>query len=135
MKRFVTRASVFAVGLVALLLGVVVSQAQMHIGSGDPVADRQRLMKLNGANAKDLNDKLKAGNVEAMAVNAETIAINAQHIPVAVPEGLDDRQVERQGRDLGEVGGLRGGGEDAPGKGRGNPRRRPGEGPGRRSRP
>ena len=87
MKRFAARASVTAVGLGALLLGVAVSQAQMHVGSGDPVADRQRLMKLNGASAKDLNDKLKAGNVEAMAVNAETIAINAQHIPSLFPKG------------------------------------------------
>ena len=76
-----------AVGLGALLLGVAVSQAQMNVGSGDLVADRQRLMKLNGASAKDLNDKLKAGNVEAMAVNAETIAINAQHIPSLFPKG------------------------------------------------
>ncbi len=59
----------------------------MQVGSGDPVADRQRLMKLNGASAKDLNDKLKAGNIEAMAVNAETIAINAQHIPMLFPKG------------------------------------------------
>ncbi len=51
------------------------------------VADRQRLMKLNGASAKDLNDKLKAGQIEAMAVNAETIAINAQHIPMLFPKG------------------------------------------------
>lgn len=87
MKHFATRASVFAAGLAALLLGVVVSHAQMQVGSGDPVADRQRLMKLNGASARDLNDKLKAGNIEAMAVNAETIAINAQHIPMLFPKG------------------------------------------------
>ena len=51
------------------------------------IADRQRLMKLNGASAKDLNDKLKAGNIEAMAVNAETIALGAQHIPSLFPKG------------------------------------------------
>jgi cytochrome c556 len=59
----------------------------MTAGTGDVVADRQRLMKLNGANAKDLNDKVKAGQIEAMAVNAETIAINAQHIPMLFPKG------------------------------------------------
>jgi cytochrome c556 len=87
MKRFAARASVVVGGLAALLLGITVSQAQMKVGSGDVVADRQRLMKLNGANARDLNDKLKAGQIEAMAVNAETIAINAMHIPAVFPKG------------------------------------------------
>jgi cytochrome c556 len=86
MKRSAARASVVAVGLAALTLGVVVSQAQM-VGSGDVVADRQRLMKLNGANARDMNDKLKAAQIEAIAVNAETIAISAQHIPSLFPKG------------------------------------------------
>ena len=59
----------------------------MKVGSGDIVADRQRLMKLNGASARDMNDKLKAGQIEAIAVNAETIAINAQHITSLFPQG------------------------------------------------
>ena len=87
MKRLIARASVVVLGLASLLLGIVVSQAQMTVGSGDVIADRQRLMKLNGASAKDLNDKLKAGNIEAMAVNAETIALGAQHIPSLFPKG------------------------------------------------
>ena len=87
MKRFAARASVVIGSLAALVLGIVVSQAQMKVGSGDVVADRQRLMKLNGASAKDLNDKVKAGQIEAMAVNAETIAMNAEHIPMLFPKG------------------------------------------------
>jgi cytochrome c556 len=87
MNRSIVRASVVIASLGALLMGYAVSQAQMAPGSGDVVADRQRLMKLNGASARDLNDKLKAGNIEAMAVNAETIAINAQHIPLLFPPG------------------------------------------------
>src|SRR6185436_5753344 len=35
----------------------------------------------------DMNDKLKATQIEAIAVNAETIAINAQHIPMLFPKG------------------------------------------------
>ena len=74
--------------LVALALASsATGQSTTKLWTGDPVADRQRLMKLNGASAKDLNDKLKAGNIEAMAVNAETIAINAQHIPSLFPPG------------------------------------------------
>ena len=88
MNHATVRTSVVIASLGALLFGYAVSQAQMSpVGSGDIVADRQRLMKLNGASNKDLNDKLKAGQIEAMAVNAETIAINAQHIPALFPKG------------------------------------------------
>ncbi len=78
----------------ALVLGVAalavtgIAIAQMaHVGSGDIIADRQRLMKLNGASWRDAQDKLKAGNIEAIVVNAETMAINAQHIPTLFPKG------------------------------------------------
>jgi cytochrome c556 len=87
MSLIAVRASVVAGSVAAFLLGCAMSQAQMKAGSGDVVADRQRLMKLNGASAKDLNDKLKAGQIEAMAVNAETIAVNAEHIPMLFPKG------------------------------------------------
>jgi cytochrome c556 len=87
MKRIAARAGVVVFGLAALLLGIAVSQAQMKVGSGDVVADRQRLMKLNGASWKDVQDKVKAGQVEAIVVNAETMAINAQHIPTLFPKG------------------------------------------------
>jgi cytochrome c556 len=90
MNRFAVRASL-AVTALGLLLGCATSQAQMSMtekpGSGDPVADRQRLMKLNGASWKDIQDKHKAGNIEAIAVNAETLAINADHIPALFPKG------------------------------------------------
>jgi cytochrome c556 len=87
MKRIAARAGVVVFGLAALLLGIAVSQAQMKVGSGDVVADRQRLMKLNGASWKDVQDKVKAAQIEAIAVNAETMAINAQHIPTLFPKG------------------------------------------------
>lgn len=88
MNRIAARASVVVGSLAALLLGCAVSQAQMaKVGTGDVVADRQRLMKLNGASWKDVQDKTKAGQVEAIAVNAETMAINAQHIPSLFPQG------------------------------------------------
>jgi cytochrome c556 len=70
-----------------LLAGCAASQPTMRIGSGDIIADRQRLMKLNGASVQDIMTKAKAGNIEAIAVNAETIALNAEHIPALFPEG------------------------------------------------
>ena len=59
----------------------------MKMGSGDIVADRQRLMKLNGASWADAQAKLKAGNAEAVAVNAETMALIATQILPLFPEG------------------------------------------------
>lgn len=57
------------------------------LGTGDVVADRQRLMKLNGASWRDIQAKAKAGDIEAIAVNAETMAIGALHIPSLFPQG------------------------------------------------
>lgn len=86
-----TRSRTVWTALVVGLLGVAavgVAVAQMaKVGSGDVVADRQRLMKLNGASWKDVQDKIKAGNIEAVAVNAETLALNAEHIPTLFPQG------------------------------------------------
>lgn len=75
------------VGGLAALVVVGLAGAQAKIGSGDVVADRQRLMKLNGASMKDIGDKAKAGSIEAIAVNAETLALNAMHITALFPKG------------------------------------------------
>ena len=56
-------------------------------GSGDVVADRQRLMKLNGGAWTEVQAKAKAGNMEGVAVSAETLALNAQQIPAMFPAG------------------------------------------------
>ena len=57
------------------------------VGTGDVVADRQRLMKLQGAQWAEIQSKYKAGNIEGIAVNAEVIAITAMQIPSLFPEG------------------------------------------------
>src|SRR6185436_307696 len=69
------------------LSGCASGDKMKSAGSGDIVADRQRLMKLNGASWADAQAKAKAGQWEAIAVNAETMAINAQHIPSLFPAG------------------------------------------------
>ena len=86
MNHTTVRAGVVITSLVALLTGYAVAQ-MAQVGSGDIVADRQRLMKLNGAAWSDIQAKAKAGNIEAIAVSAETLAINAQHIPSMFPQG------------------------------------------------
>ena len=74
------------VGLAAVAVGCSTG-GQMTKSSDDLVAERQRLMKLNGASWKDVQDKVKAGNIDAVAVNAETMAQNAMRIPSYFPEG------------------------------------------------
>ena len=87
------RRSIRGAGLVVLSLAVVVaagcaSEKKMaKSGSGDIVADRQRLMKLHGQIWADIQAKAKANNIEGIEVSAETLAINAQYIPAMFPEG------------------------------------------------
>jgi cytochrome c556 len=80
--------AVFVIGGLAFgLLASCASGDKMKVGSGDVVADRQRIMKLNGASWADAQAKIKAGQFEAVAVNAETMALNAEHIPMLFPKG------------------------------------------------
>lgn len=72
--------------IVLALVSIAAAQAAAPVG-GDPVANRQRLMKLVGANWADIQAKIKAGNTDAVAVNAETIAIMAGHVPSLFPTG------------------------------------------------
>ena len=86
------RLSLIASGMViaSLVLGIgagCAGKSMSKMGSGDVVADRQRVMKLQGASWADIQAKAKAGNIEAIAVNAETLALTAQQIPVLFPEG------------------------------------------------
>jgi cytochrome c556 len=74
--------------LVALVaVGCATGSKSATIGTGDPVADRQRLMKNVGANWADIQNKVKAGAPETVAVNAEALSLHAQRIPSLFPEG------------------------------------------------
>ena len=81
--------SVVVVACLAALVAVGFAAAQSpgKVGSGDVIANRQRLMKLMGANWADAQAKFKAGNIEAIAVNAETLALLSMHIPTLFPQG------------------------------------------------
>jgi cytochrome c556 len=89
MKPYPKLRTVLVLGSLAALLvvGLAAAQTAPKVGSGDIVADRKRLMKLNGASMADLQAKAKAGNIEAIAVNAETIALNSMHIAILFPPG------------------------------------------------
>ena len=88
--RFLQAMSTSIIGgalAVLFAIGLAGGQSMPQVGTGDIVADRQRLMKLNGASMGDMQAKVKAGQFEAVAVNAETIALNARHIPALFPKG------------------------------------------------
>jgi cytochrome c556 len=81
MKGRTYRTVVVIAGLVALTTAACATSKQSASWSGDPVADRQRLMKLHGALWKDIQDKQKAGNIEGIVPDAEALALNATRIP------------------------------------------------------
>ena len=83
-RRATVRTMLVTAGLVALA-GCATTRGVM--GSGDPIDDRQRLMKNVGANWGDIQNKAKAGNIEAIAVNAEALALHSLRIPSLFPEG------------------------------------------------
>jgi cytochrome c556 len=92
----VLSSSLVLAGLTAVVLVGCATVAKSQVGSGDVIADRQRLMKLNGASWQDAQAKAKAGNVEAIRVNAETMALNARHISVLFPAGsLTDKSAAK----------------------------------------
>jgi cytochrome c556 len=53
----------------------------------DPIAFRTYLMDNIGDNAKELNDKIKAGKPATLKVNAQAIALLATRIPELFPKG------------------------------------------------
>jgi len=88
MNRRYLKTGVVLGSLVTLALAsAATGQSTVKIWTSDVVADRQRLMKLNGASWADAQAKLKAGNAEAVAANAETMALTATMIPALFPEG------------------------------------------------
>ena len=88
MKLSHVKASIVLGSLVALAIASsATGQSTTKLWTSDVVADRQRLMKLNGASWADAQAKLKAGNAEAVAANAETMALIATQILPLFPEG------------------------------------------------
>ena len=81
------RSIVMIVLVAAAATACTTGSAPRMVGTGDVVADRQRIMKLQGANFADIQEKYKAGNIAGIAVNAEVIAVTALQIPSLFPEG------------------------------------------------
>lgn len=52
----------------------------------EAIAARQKLMKEQGAAMRSINDKLKAGQVQAVAADAEVLQKTARQIPALFPK-------------------------------------------------
>ena len=87
-RRAKLRRSLVLIPLVAATLAACTTAApQRMVGTDDVVFDRQRIMKVQGAMWTDIQNKFKAGNIEAIAPNAEVIAVTGMQIPTLFPEG------------------------------------------------
>jgi len=73
--------------LIAAAATACTTASPRMVGTGDAVVDRQRLMKVQGAQWTEIQNKFKAGNIEGIAVNAEVLAITSLQIPPLFPEG------------------------------------------------
>jgi cytochrome c556 len=86
LQRVVTAVAGFGLAVTAIT-GCASGDKMASKAPADVVAERQRLMKLNGALWRDVQNKAKAGDVEAIAVNAEAMALNSQRIVALFPKG------------------------------------------------
>ena len=86
-NRSMAHRSMVMIVLVAATATACTTASPRMIGTGDVVADRQRVMKVQGAQWSEIQAKFKAGNIEGIAVNAEVLAITAMQIPSLFPEG------------------------------------------------
>lgn len=87
-QRLYLAAVLVAGGLWSLSPTLAHEDHPKHLPDGkDPIAFRNYLMENIGANAKEINDKLKAGQPAAVKVNAQAIALHATRIPDLFPKG------------------------------------------------
>ena len=74
-------------GLAAVIAVGCASMETAKMSPGEAVAERQKLMKANGAAWKGVQDKTKAGDLAGVAVDADTLSQNAKKIPALFPPG------------------------------------------------
>jgi cytochrome c556 len=93
MRKWSARSGVLAVSVV-LAVGCTTGQSS-RMDTKEAIAARQQLMKEQGAAMRSIQDKVKAGQVQAIAVDAETLIQTSKRIPVLFPEGSLDPETSR----------------------------------------
>lgn len=82
MSPFMVRA-----GIVVLAVATVAGCASMRrMNPDDAITARQQLMKEQGALMRSIGDKVKAGQIQAIAPDAEKLEDTAKRIPRLFPE-------------------------------------------------
>jgi len=92
-SSFVVRAGIVVVAVVA-----VTGCAKLGIGKKNPdeaIAERQALMKEQGAAMRSISDKLKAGQIQAIAPDAEKLESTSKRITKLFPEGSVNASTSR----------------------------------------
>ena len=87
MRRSALRTTVVLGGLAAVVAVGCATMETAKMTPGEAVAERQKLMKANGAAWKGVQDKTKAGDIAGVAADADTMAQNAKKIPALFPPG------------------------------------------------
>jgi cytochrome c556 len=84
-------------GVLVVSTTVVVGCAKMKsmVGMGDPIVERQQLMKEQGAAMKSIQDRLKAGQHQAIGPDAEKLVATSKRIPSLFPEGSLNPNISR----------------------------------------
>jgi cytochrome c556 len=89
--------TIWNTGIVALVGLAVAACAttQSAMKPEDAIAARQKLMKEQGAAMTSIQNKLKAGQVEAVSADAQKLAQTAKQIPALFPAGSVNAQTSR----------------------------------------
>jgi cytochrome c556 len=93
MSSFLLRA-----GIVVVAVAAVTGCAKIGMGRMNPdeaITERQALMKEQGAAMRSISDKLKAGQVEAVAADADKLQSTAKKIPRLFPENSVNASTSR----------------------------------------
>lgn len=93
MSSVLVRAGVVVVALVA-----VTGCAKLGMGKMKPdeaITARQQLMKEQGAAMRSIGEKVKAGQIDAIAADADKLESTAKQIPKLFPEGSVNANTSR----------------------------------------
>jgi cytochrome c556 len=93
MSAFLLRAGVVVVAVAALT-----GCAKLGMGKMNPdeaITARQALMKEQGAAMRSIGEKVKAGQIEAVAADADKLESTAKKIPKLFPEGSVNANTSR----------------------------------------
>jgi cytochrome c556 len=81
--------------VVAALTGACKTAETPKMSAADAIDARQKLMKEQGAAMRSIQDKLKAGQPQAVAVDAQKLVDTSKRIPALFPEGSLDPKTSR----------------------------------------